>query len=509
MKYCSDCGGDKFHKKGSDTTKSGDVKYRFKCVVCGKHHYEAVDTTEDNKPETCIPQKFTPDHVKFGKRFVITSIQNNTVTNTEFLQSLELYCQLNNAELIVIPLIYNETQYDQIDWDIDDAYIRRDTFSLNNMVTVLGDMNTLATAQNPISTMETLSKGVSLIVPHNQLQMKSLPVTGDAKSIILCSTGTVSTKNYPQNKTGKKAVFNHSNSAIFLDFEHDMFHLRVLNGDDDNGFYDIDGYYSSNGFKALTHVEALITGDEHVIVKSDEVMAATYTNTDSMVNVLKPKAIVRHDVLDCFTISHHHVKDHFIQYSKFMMGFNKIEDELNETIKFIEDTTPFFSETYLISSNHHDHLKRWLLEADPKKEFWNAKIFHKLTLMMLQDIEKHGNDLHKPDPFKLYCESLHSDIKFVGRTESFKICGIELSNHGDKGANGARGSLSHFSKLSDKVVIGHSHTPGIDKGAYCVGCSTGKDLEYLAGPSSWMNTHCVIYPNGKRQLINIINGKWR
>jgi hypothetical protein len=24
-----------------------------------------------------------------------------------------------------------------------------------------------------------------------------------------------------------------------------------------------------------------------------------------------------------------------------------------------------------------------------------------------------------------------------------------------------------------------------------------------------MNTHCVIHPNGRRQLISIINGKWR
>lgn len=35
-------------------------------------------------------------------------------------------------------------------------------------------------------------------------------------------------------------------------------------------------------------------------------------------------------------------------------------------------------------------------------------------------------------------------------------------------------------------------------------------LEYNRGsPSGWMNTHCVIYLNGKRALINIIDGRWR
>jgi len=58
-------------------------------------------------------------------------------------------------------------------------------------------------------------------------------------------------------------------------------------------------------------------------------------------------------------------------------------------------------------------------------------------------------------------------------------------------------------------VTGHTHSMGIDKGAYMVGCSTSKDLEYTKGISSWTNTHCIIYPNGKRQLINIISGKWR
>jgi hypothetical protein len=81
--------------------------------------------------------------------------------------------------------------------------------------------------------------------------------------------------------------------------------------------------------------------------------------------------------------------------------------------------------------------------------------------------------------------------------------------HGDKGASGQRGSIAGFSNLVDKVVVGHSHTPGIIGGAYQVGTSSRLKLDYTSGPSSWMNTHCLVYTSGKRQLINVINGKWK
>jgi hypothetical protein len=440
-------------------------------------------------------------------------VQNNTETNYDFLASLELYCERNKAELIIIPTVHQEVLYPfpLMSWDCDEKYLRREKFSMNGMVNCIANIKINVAAENPLGGLDSLSKGKTLIVPHNQLQMRSLPVAVDEHPAILCTTGTISERNYIKSKSGEKAEFNHSNSAVFLDFNDDSYHLRILNGDENGGFYDIDGYYLVNKFTKLSEVEALITGDEHVIVNCSEVSNATYHDAKSIVNTLRPKKIIRHDVLDCFTISHHHRKDNFIQYSKFINNMNSIEEELADTIKYIEETTPEWSETYIVSSNHHDHLKRWLTEVDPKVEPWNAKLFHKLTYMMLDEIDKakeQGKFL-VPDPFKLYVEDGGTKIKFVGRNQSFKIFDIELSNHGDKGANGSRGSLSQFSKFSEKVVIGHSHTPGINKGAYSVGTSTSKNLEYVSGPSSWMNTHCVIYPNGKRQLINIIKGRWK
>lgn len=53
------------------------------------------------------------------------------------------------------------------------------------------------------------------------------------------------------------------------------------------------------------------------------------------------------------------------------------------------------------------------------------------------------------------------------------------------------------------------NSPCIYEGCYQVGVSARLDLEYVRGCSSWMHTHALIYPDGSRTLINVINGKWR
>lgn len=35
------------------------------------------------------------------------------------------------------------------------------------------------------------------------------------------------------------------------------------------------------------------------------------------------------------------------------------------------------------------------------------------------------------------------------------------------------------------------------------------DPKKYVGASSWLNTHCLLYANGKRSLINVIDGEWR
>ena len=114
------------------------------------------------------------------------------------------------------------------------------------------------------------------------------------------------------------------------------------------------------------------------------------------------------------------------------------------------------------------------------------------------------------DPFAYWGKALlqcRARTRFLEPDESFTIEGIEVGYHGHYGLNGARGNRRSFARIGIKVVIGHTHSPGICEGAYQTGTMSRLRLEYVRGPSSWLHTDCVIYDNGKRTLVNIINGR--
>ena len=130
--------------------------------------------------------------------------------------------------------------------------------------------------------------------------------------------------------------------------------------------------------------------------------------------------------------------------------------------------------------------------------------------MLLEMCEYIENEEEIPDAFTLYAkDKMKANTTFLARRKSYLIKGIDVSQHGDMGVSGARGSIQGYANTEYKTVIGHSHAPGIRYGCYQVGTSSRLQLEYNLGLSNWMNTHCVIYPNGKRTLIHIVGGQWK
>jgi predicted phosphodiesterase len=152
-------------------------------------------------------------------------------------------------------------------------------------------------------------------------------------------------------------------------------------------------------------------------------------------------------------------------------------------------------------------LTQWLNKVDIKQDFTNIIIYHELSALKYRAIK--GN-LDK-DAFELWAERTYNtnNIKFLATNETYKIFDIEIGLHGDNGTNGSRGSAAQFAKLGLKTIVGHSHSPSIDEGSYVVGHSCIRNMGYNKGPSSWNHAHCLIQPNGKRQMIFIKDGKWK
>ena len=229
-----------------------------------------------------------------------------------------------------------------------------------------------------------------------------------------------------------------------------------------------------------------------------------------MVAVLRPKVLVRHDVFDGYSVNPHHRRDPIAKFAKHHAGADDLEAELQGAIDHIDETTPKDSVNVIVASNHTDFLIRWLKDMDPKDDPRNAIVYHELMAACLRAAKMSPAGVKGIDPFAHWvAPRLKSKARFLSRTEHYVIKGIVLQLHGDDGPNGSRGTPTGYSKLGAKTVIGHSHAPGIYWGCYQVGTSTPLRLEYNRGPSSWFNTHCFVWPNGKRQLVHLVKGKWR
>lgn len=450
-------------------------------------------------------------------KFVVTSAQNNTPVDQRFWASLQRLAAERGARLLVIPVRYKNptSQLDPQDSDDDvwwptevEPYLIENEVKLHPSLWLLGDVRVAATADLPLSGLESLSAGASAIVGHAQIAMRTVATPQQSLPKIMHTTGSCSAKNYSQTKAGKKGHFHHSLGALIVEKEGSRFHMRIVNGATDGTFYDFLARYSPEAVEMATHIPAIVPGDEHSRFADPLVKAATYLNEDSIVNLLKPRLNVRNDVFDGHTCSGWHRGDTMMEYAKWVGGADGVEDELEECKLYIEETTPrHFDCTNVINhSNHDDRLRRWLISTQtptPK----NALIFHELMYRVLERTRMtiHGAEI--PNPFQVWMEDkLSVPVRFLGPHDSLMVHGVELGMHGHLGSNGTRGSLRGLSRIGVKSIIGHTHSPGIEKGCYQVGVSAMLKQDYNPGPSSWFHTHGIVLMNGKRQLVNVIDG---
>ena len=499
MQSCSNCESENIKSAGVLIRGKDLVRFRqFICQDCGMRSEVAEGTELVGSDVQCKK-----------KKYVVTSALNNKKVDKEFLKTLKNYCKFTESTLLIIPVRYisnMEGEEESYPSEIE-QYLLHDNLKIqDSKCKILGGLRISATAENPLSGIDPMSKGDTLIIGHPQVQMRTLPVLHGTNAPILWTTGTVSENAYSDTKTGYKASFNHSQSALVVDFSSGTLHVRNLNYDG-KGFNDLEYRYTSLT-RRKEKIHSLITGDEHALFADESVKNATYLNSDSMVNVLFPKYLVRHDIIDSHAISHHDKNNFLNRFKKHITGFNSLTEELWITKKHIEETTPKNAINIIISSNHNDHITKWLNECDPKQDPENAILYHELMLELLTRIQ---NGEEATDPFELWMNN-HSSLKNIQYTDrkSVKFFGIEIGLHSDKGVNGARGNRASFAKLPEKCIIGHSHSPGWEKGCVQVGTSSILEMGYTKGsPSSWAHAHCVIHLNGKRQVIFINDGKWR
>ncbi len=462
------------------------------------------------------PKRFT--RVLSGKRYLITSAQNATPIDVPFFESLKVAAKHLAAELVVIPLRYkNPTsvwsgkQADDEWWAPEVVpYLFNMRKKLGPNLVLVGDVKIQPTAASPLTGFESLTGAESCIIGHPKMQFRSVPAPSGRFPKILSTTGSVTRRNFTDTRAGKVGAFHHCLGAVVVELQGKRFHLRQINADRETGtFTDLDKVYSPRGVKKAPPALGLVMGDSHARFTDPAVDRTTF-GANGIVATLNPKALVFHDVFDGYSLNPHHAGNPFIAKAKLRADFGCVRDEVEHAIKFVRERSSG-RKAVIVASNHDDFLSRWVIATDWRSAPSNATFYLETATAMLASSKMTPSGAEYVDPFTYWVDKLKdgATIRCLGANESFAIGGNECGSHGHAGPNGARGSIKNFSNLGAKMITGNGHAPGIENGHYRVGTSTPLRLEYTKGPSNWLNTHCVIYANGRRSLITIIDGAWR
>jgi hypothetical protein len=448
--------------------------------------------------------------------------QNATPVHADFWACLLTVVKHRKAEMFVIPTRYkNPTSHwsgSQKNAEYYDPavvpYLWNQNLALNSNLMLMGRMRRQPTTTNPLAGLDGMSHMASSIIGHAKLQSRTVATPGNRMPKILTSTGACTVLNYTDTPTGGVGEFHHSLSAIIVELDGEAFHMRQLHySKTHNAITDgVRGVmYLPNGkVKKAPRPLALGQGDTHVDVVDPAVDDATF-RPDGLVQTLRPENVIWADLLDANSITHHDEKDPLLGMAKERAGVRNIKEEVGRTIAHVKARTFPGIQNIIQASNHNDMLRRWVSHGiyNGFKDVLNAPFGLKIAAHLAEHAHMGDKGASYPDPYKWLVDSAKlPQTRVLDLDESFALAEVELGMHGDMGPNGARGSRKNLARIGTKSIIFHSHSPGIEEGCYQAGTSTKLRLSYNHGPSSWLNAHVLLQHDGKRQIVNIIDGKY-
>lgn len=464
---------------------------------------------------------------KKTRRVIVVSAQNATPAHPEWWAILNFMASDLNAELLVIPLRYKNAtsvwtaSQKNAEWYAPELrpYLWNVSEDMNENAMVLGDLKTQPTSSAPLTGAETLSRASSAIVGHTRAASQSVPTPQSSMAKWMMTSGAVTLPNYSDTRVGRLGQFHHSLSAVLVELAGPKrFYMRRLNySESTKRVIDLGVAYYAGRKEVAPPSLALVMGDTHVRFVDPAVMSATF-GVGGIVERTRPMNLVWHDLLDAHTVNPHHAKNPFADLAKWLSGRASVNDETDEALEFLNARTQQaialtnneHLQSTVVPSNHDDMLGRWIMSEDWKKITAENRIFYLETaLMMAKGTKMTDTGISIPDPFVTLVNAAGiPNARALTGGEEFVLADVALHLHGDDGPSGARGSRKNLRRIAVKTIIGHSHSPGEDEGCVQTGTSTRLVAEYTGPVGSWLNTHCDLNADGKRQLITMIDGEF-
>jgi len=462
-----------------------------------------------------------------GKTHVFTSAQSNTKVHQHFLDALRVYCKHKNAVLHISRFTYNkasfgkksvkpgaDTQEGEKLW-FDPAivdHVSDESLQLADDLVWCGELNVIPTMKLPLTQFKTYTRQDSAIIPHAKMAMESVPTMKGFPTKMLYTTGAVTQRNYIEKTAGQVADFHHVFGAVIVEIDDDdTWWVRQINAKNDGSFYDLNEYFTHNAVFPNQRVQAVTHGDIHWDKKDKEILLAVF-NDGGILDTLRPREQFFHDTIDFAARNHHNIKDGHFLHEMHKKGLDNVAAEFEGVGQFLS-TMAYreWSHTVIVTSNHDQAVEVWLRNHTVLTDPVNIKFWHRLNYYCHEMIDR-GTE---PRPFAFALSSaLGADVlnnmTMVHEDDSYLILDtIQAGLHGHLGPNGARGAPKNLRTVG-KANTAHTHTAGIVDGVYTTGLYAKLDMGYNKGLSSWSHSLIVTYPNAKRAILTIKNGKaWR
>lgn len=464
------------------------------------------------------------------RRWLLTAAQDETQVHDAFFSNLLAYGEKIGAEVLVGGFTYNKSLFEDhasrsaVFASTVQPYLIHDDRMLGPLL-FAARMNILPTAVRPLSGLTNYGRGAWTVFPHAKVQLDSVPSLPGKHPSMVMTTGACTVPNYIEKKAGLKAEFHHQIGATIVEVDGaDRIFCRHIGATNDGSFQDLDAVVRAGEVTFGNRVEAITWGDIHreqldpqvaLTCWGFDVASESIVTQESLVNALRPRHQFFHDLLDFRARNHHRRGDHIHAKKMMVLGADKVDEELAACARFLRATQRDYSQSVVVASNHNDALLRWLRETDPRGDPLNLETWCELNLEWHRrisadpeghfDLFKYAVGRHDPQ--------LLDTVTFVPRNGSYLICqdrgGIEGGMHGDEGPNGARGSVLNLNQIGVRLTVGHGHSARRLDGVDMVGLCGKIDQGYNSGPSGWSHTQGIAYPNSRRTLVTILDGKYR
>ena len=455
------------------------------------------------------------------KRYILTCAQNNTNIHHQFFNNLEAYAVHIKADIKISRFTYNKNAFQknrkQGDTDTTEetyydpniaAYISDDIERLAPSLIWCGNLQLSPTAVDPTSGLHDYTGPDSSIMPHTRVSMNPVPTPRRFRTKHMYTTGCCTLKNYIMAKAGQKAEFHHTFGALIVEVLADgSWFVRQLVGDNEGTFHDLDVEVKEGAVCESDCVEAIQWGDIHLEHIDKDIQSMFWQSGDSVIDLLKPKVQLFHDLIDGHSHNPHEAKNPLRQYQNHIAGKNCVRTEFEDAQWFLDKYAyRAWCKSYVIWSNHDEFMRRWLHDSNYKSDHVNSKFILKNELTAREQADR-GESVSY---FRNALDSQKSTV-LTSDEGNLNIKGVLADFHGHNGSGGSRGSVKGFSKSGHKTMTGHSHSAWWVAGATSAGTCSNLYLGYNNGLSSWSHTFTVLYKSGKRCQVtaNSETKKWR